>query len=1016
MLTGDYAVSVDYRTSLKRLWRDKLLLLLLASIAFLLGCYEMGDSDIWWHLRGGQWILENGRVPRLDPFTFGSADQLWIDVHWSYEVILALVYRAGGVEGIIALGAVVGASAFATALTARRLDWPMAVTVLCWVPALILFAFRLDPRPEIFSLFYLACYLAVLWRADDRPRLLWILPLVQILWSNVQGLFILGPIVLALYMTARGTDALCRRWQNKTMGTQREKHRWKRLGAVATAVVVACLVNPYFLRGAWFPFELFPKIADPNNLYKKHIEELHSPVDMVKRDTLRVIGNNWFFRALYFLLPLLPLSFLYPAAWRATDATTSRRWLLVLAASIALLLLGSLTLAGDGPIWLNALGDNVALLYFVCGLGAALTLRKHTPSAALVAGGGGVFLAAYLLWLDVTILGTGRGLLAGIVAPNSVAVPLALSGCVAVALILRWEGDLFRLLLAGAFGFLALQAVQNWTRFALVAGTVLTWNFGEWGFALQTANRLPPRSKASACENPATDAAGLLPFVANLILLGVLAGWITLLACDRFYVHTGLPRHFAFREEPLAFAHDAARFAGSSGLPERALVYGLDQTGVYDFHNAPRCKPFMDGRLEMPALSTFETYVTIEDWLEMQDPRWENAVAKLEDPLVLLGHEGSSRAAAEVLLLTHPKWGCVYFDALAAVFVPRQRVSETLFPNVDFADRHFRQSTQPCIPNVPRASARELKALYNVSASLSPTPSNFWRWRVPLLLHALDRAHHALLENAAQPDVWILLGNCYRDLNPHANTFFPMPVDDWQIERDLSWVQATYCIHRALEQQPDNASGWRYLAMSYGRRRMIEAELAASARWLQFDAKIHTSQRNQIEALRRSFTAKRPLENPAQSFAETVASLVREGRSQTAVRRIEDRSRISWTWPIAERIASLYLHLGRPADARRVWDQAGNCPSPALKDCRLAATFWVERNFDAALRHYHGAREKEPELAEIYWGLAMLHSELGDAEAAWDACRRGLAITLTERQRSDLEALQSFLVPYVRHP
>ena len=74
-------------------WLDALLLSLLLAISFLLGCYEMGDSDIWWHLRGGQWILERGQVPRLDPFTFGSADKLWVDVHWSYEVLLALVYR-----------------------------------------------------------------------------------------------------------------------------------------------------------------------------------------------------------------------------------------------------------------------------------------------------------------------------------------------------------------------------------------------------------------------------------------------------------------------------------------------------------------------------------------------------------------------------------------------------------------------------------------------------------------------------------------------------------------------------------------------------------------------------------------------------------------------------------------------------------------------------------------------------------------------------------------------------------
>src|SRR5215469_1771394 len=120
---------------------DGLLLLLLSVVVFLLGCYEMGDSDIWWHLRGGQWILEHRHVPHLDPFTFGSADREWIDIHWSYEVLLALAYRAGGVGALVLLGATAGALALLAVLTARRRQWPVSVIVLCWLPALILLSF-----------------------------------------------------------------------------------------------------------------------------------------------------------------------------------------------------------------------------------------------------------------------------------------------------------------------------------------------------------------------------------------------------------------------------------------------------------------------------------------------------------------------------------------------------------------------------------------------------------------------------------------------------------------------------------------------------------------------------------------------------------------------------------------------------------------------------------------------------------------------------------------------------------
>jgi hypothetical protein len=54
-------------------------------LAFLLGCYELFDPDIWWHVKAGEWILEHGRVPRLDIFTYSSEGRPWIDLHWGFR-------------------------------------------------------------------------------------------------------------------------------------------------------------------------------------------------------------------------------------------------------------------------------------------------------------------------------------------------------------------------------------------------------------------------------------------------------------------------------------------------------------------------------------------------------------------------------------------------------------------------------------------------------------------------------------------------------------------------------------------------------------------------------------------------------------------------------------------------------------------------------------------------------------------------------------------------------------------
>ena len=98
---------------------DTLLVAVLGTLAFLLGCYELFDPDTWWHLRSGQWILERGRAPFLDIFTFSSSDRVWIDLHWGFQVALAMSYSLAGVAGMILMAAAAGCAGFLIALTAR---------------------------------------------------------------------------------------------------------------------------------------------------------------------------------------------------------------------------------------------------------------------------------------------------------------------------------------------------------------------------------------------------------------------------------------------------------------------------------------------------------------------------------------------------------------------------------------------------------------------------------------------------------------------------------------------------------------------------------------------------------------------------------------------------------------------------------------------------------------------------------------------------------------------------------
>jgi len=120
---------------------------------------------------------------------------------------------------------------------------------------------------------------------------------------------------------------------------------------------------------------------------------------------------------------------------------------------------------------------------------------------------------------------------------------------------------------------------------------------------------------------------------------------------------------------------------------------------------------------------------------------------------------------------------------------------------------------------------------------------------------------------------------------------------------------------------------------------------------------------------------------------------------------------MAFAWPLAEQLAALYLHLGRPAEARATWLHATDCPSAALRTCREAETFWVQRRFDEALDCLSRARREDPHLPEAVWALATLNAEMGNAGATRSACEAGLQLSLTERQRADLQVLLA-LVPH----
>ena len=161
----------------------------------------------------------------------------------------------------------------------------------------------------------------------------------------------------------------------------------------------------------------------------------------------------------------------------------------------------------------------------------------------------------------------------------------------------------------------------------------------------------------------------------------------------------------------------------------------------------------MDGRLEVPTRSTFQTYIRLGEWLNQNDPRWDTAIARLGDPLVLISHDGWSDA--EAALLSHPRWRCLYFDEIASVFVTRSGpTSSPTFPDFNFLASHFAQRPEGSASMDLRATAAQAAALLQLSRSVRKQTGDPWKWRIPILIRVSDLTRSLLAGERLNPAAW----------------------------------------------------------------------------------------------------------------------------------------------------------------------------------------------------------------------------------------------------------------------
>ncbi len=244
----------------------------LVGLAGVVACNKVRNFDTFWHLKSGQWMLKNLRVLDHDPFTAtDSPDQKpgkWVNVHWGFQAIVAVVHHIGGFGGLVILKMIVFAGTIAVFAFWLRKRCGPALLIFVAIAVIIGVEERVRVRPEIFTFLFFITTLVIVEsvrRGGSLKRLWWLVP-INILWVNMHGLFIIG--VAATWAAVIGAliDRALRRDTAGALAT----------GKAILPIIVAtaaCFISPWPIDAALHPLLLRTRVTGEQAMYTFGVSE-----------------------------------------------------------------------------------------------------------------------------------------------------------------------------------------------------------------------------------------------------------------------------------------------------------------------------------------------------------------------------------------------------------------------------------------------------------------------------------------------------------------------------------------------------------------------------------------------------------------------------------------------------------------------------------------------------------------------------------------------------------------------
>lgn len=234
-----------------------ILFALCVGILSIMMSYGISGNDFWWHIKSGEWIVENKTFPREGIFSWMAMDKhlKWYAHEWLAQVIYYGIYSISGQCGIYAFCFIAGVLMLYLIykVTKKYVLDNIMYSAFIFIFTMIVIKNYFYGRPQLFSFFLVFAELKILYDFinDKNEKTIYFVPLLGIIWVNIHGGSSNLSYLLCLFFLIAG---IINFEFGKISFVRLPKKKLLTLLGVMITTIIAMFINPYGLDMVLYPY------------------------------------------------------------------------------------------------------------------------------------------------------------------------------------------------------------------------------------------------------------------------------------------------------------------------------------------------------------------------------------------------------------------------------------------------------------------------------------------------------------------------------------------------------------------------------------------------------------------------------------------------------------------------------------------------------------------------------------------------------------------------------------------